>query len=113
MVDQQVNVSKAVQFLPRTVIVLGVVLWLLLSVVACWGEIAQNQYPPAVLLFGIGLTSAAMAIVSAWCMFLVALVVNAIIPVRRRRFKLDLIYGTLSLAVLTAIGLWSVFYLDS
>ncbi|QDU86866.1 hypothetical protein Pla175_02190 [Pirellulimonas nuda] len=99
-------------FVPRPVLVLGIALWLLLTVAGCWREFAENDYPAAVLLFGIGITALAMACVSAWCVMLAALLLTWSLPSRRGRFRAELSEWTLSFLFITAVGVALLFLGD-
>ncbi len=104
--------NTPLRFIPRLIVVLGVALWMFLTIAGCWQEVSENDYPAVVAIFGIGITALAMACVSAWCVMLATLLFNWSLPTRRGRFLAELTEWTLSFLLVTAVGVALLFLGD-
>ncbi|WP_442483819.1 hypothetical protein [Aeoliella sp. SH292] len=98
------------RFAPIPLFVLGIVGWVLLTIVASWLELKHNDYPLVVILFGISLTAVAMAVVASWCTLLFVLLWNWCLSSRRRAFKKELLSWTPFFGIMTVLATLSLLF---
>ncbi|TWU18497.1 hypothetical protein [Allorhodopirellula heiligendammensis] len=107
------NDQGTFRFFPTPVVWLGVTMWLTLTTAASWAEIVANNYELPVIVFGVAITAFAMACVTAWASLLTALAVNWLVNDRRSMFRKPLLECSAFFGFITALAVWSVFYVDS
>lgn len=109
----QLKAHPTCRFFPTSIVGLGLVLWLILTIVASRSEIAANNYDLAVIVGGVVITALAMAFVAGWSTLLLTLVVNWSTATRRSMFRKRLLEWSVFFGVITILAVWSVFYLES
>lgn len=109
----QMKVHPTTRFFPTSIVGLGLVLWLILTIVASRSEIAANNYDRSVIVFGVVITALSMAFVAGWSTLLVTLVINWGMADRRLMFWKRLLEWSVFFGVITILAVWSVFYLES
>jgi hypothetical protein len=100
------------RFAPIPLLVLGIVGWVLLTIVASWLELKHNDYPLVVILFGVSLTAFAMAVGASWCTLLFVLLWNWCVRTRRRMFKKELVSWTAFFGMKTVLAIVGLLFLD-
>jgi hypothetical protein len=106
------NEFRAFRFFPFPVLGLGIVGWIALTTWASFIEISTNNYEYIVIAFGIALTAGSMACVVGWAMLLASLIINWSVTARRDYFRRCSIECSSLFAIVTLLGVWSVFFLD-
>jgi hypothetical protein len=101
------------RFFPTSIVGLGLVLWLILTIVASRSEIVANNYDRSVIVFGVVITALSMAFVAGWSTLLLTLLVNWGMATRRSMFRKRLLEWSVFFGVITILAVWSVFYLES
>jgi hypothetical protein len=101
------------RFAPIPLLVLGIVGWVLLTIVASWLELKHNDYPLVVILFGVYLTAVAMAVVASWCTLLFVILWNWCSRSRRSVFKKELLSWTTFFGMMTVLAIVSLLFIDN
>jgi hypothetical protein len=107
------NDPRTFRFFPLPVVWLGIAAWLVLTFVASRAEIVANNHELPVIVFGVAITAFLMACVAGWTSLLLTLIVNWFVTTRRSMFRRPLLEWSAFFGFTTALGVWSVFYLDS